>query len=610
MKAKKKQRRVGYRLGDDIKREIYVSKFVDDATYKSFAQLVKALAQSKRYGTPLSPRDWNRINGLPLDLRDALADKGLIEARYTKTVKAFLESLRDERTDLKKNTIKAWNTAIKKLIAKFGNLSLHEVTHEKAALYRADLVKHRRKNGEPYSEAYIAKQIILARDFFEAARKRKLIDDNPFRNVKTGSQVNEERVHTITDEEYDGLFMGCGIEYDVQRAKAEKNSKAKRNLAFLLGPAKSRLVIALGQAGLRIPSELVGLRRDEVDVENGFFTVHSPKTEHQGKAYRIVPIFDLKKPRIHLRQYFLDVLKEMPEGENMIFPEIKPDSSSTMIRWFNRVAECGGVIPWEEPFKNMRRTCANGLRDVFPEKRVNKWLGHTQEVATTAYVVVRDEDIARAAGMLAPIENVVNTPTKKHDYQASNHVSLRAYYEMIEAWGMLGMFEPENTNENLSSSEKTMYLYEALRQLGPKCAKSFVNDYSTFDIESLTSFCTENGLPLPKITANFTDFSTAESIVLYECLQLMGADFAKFFANEYGDVVNLINLCHFFATHGIALPCVTTKEAHDGFESSEKRVENSADEGIKKAPRLGLSNEENGRTWSRTKDLVVISDAL
>ena len=600
-KKQPKQRRIYFTLSDGMKREIYVSKFVDDATHKVFAQLVKALAQSKRYGTPVSSRDWKRINDLPLDLRDALSDKGLIEARYTKTVKVFLESLRDERTDLKENSVKCWNTAIKKLIAAFGNLALHEVTPEKAALFRADLVKYRRKNGEPFAEGYISKLIRLSRDFFEAARKRKLIDENPFRNVKTGSQVNEAKWHEITNEEYNGLFVGCGIEHDVQRVKAEKNSKAKKNLAFLLSPAKARLIIALGRSGLRIPSELLGLRRSEIDLEKSIFTVHSPKTERQGKAYRIVPIFDLEKPRIKLRQYFLDVLKEMPEGEDEIFPEIKPNSSNRMIKWFNRVAGCGGVVPWEEPFKNMRRTCASVLRDAFPEKSVNRWLGHTQEVAIKSYVVVRDEDIARAAGKSTSTEIV---PSSKIVYQCNNQEFEPSFSEGFD------FCDTAIVSAYRSSPEKNIYLYEALQKMGPAFAKLFTEERGDFNLDGLIDFCAENGFSLPKITANFTDFSSAESIVLYEILQYFGADCTKFLYEELCGDMTLENVCCFCATHGIPMPSVISKEARDNIELPEKLVENSCGERTKKAPILGLQNEENGRTWNRTKDLVVISDAL
>jgi integrase len=54
----------------------------------------------------------------------------------------------------------------------------------------------------------------------------------------------------------------------------------------------ARYVLALARyGGLRCPSELVGLKWSEVNWERSRFTVHSPKTEGQGKSKRTVPIF-------------------------------------------------------------------------------------------------------------------------------------------------------------------------------------------------------------------------------------------------------------------------------------------------------------------------------
>lgn len=196
------------------------------------------------------------LGGINDELHEKLSKAGLVEARQSRTLSAFLESYQHERTDWKPATLKAFKTARNKLIDYFADVPLRSISCEQAALYRSHLV------GQGYATAFVAKLIMQARSFFNVAKRRKLVDDNPFCEVETGSQVNKEREHYVTEAETRLLLDACPN-------------------------AKARLIIALGRyAGLRIPSELVGLRWSEVNWEAGRFTVHSPKTERKGKFRR------------------------------------------------------------------------------------------------------------------------------------------------------------------------------------------------------------------------------------------------------------------------------------------------------------------------------------
>ena len=68
--------------------------------------------------------------------------------------------------------------------------------------------------------------------------------------------------------------------------------------------AEWRLLFALARwGGLRVPSEALRLRWQDIDWSNERFTVTSPKTEHhEGHDSRMVPIF----PELlaHLREAF------------------------------------------------------------------------------------------------------------------------------------------------------------------------------------------------------------------------------------------------------------------------------------------------------------------
>ena len=257
------------------------------------------------------------------ELHNKLSKVGLVEVRKTATLEGFLQSNLDERVDLKPRTKQKYATSIKSLTGYFGNVKLKEVTAEKAAIYRVHLVR------SGYKTATISKMIGVARLFFNVAKRRKLVDDNPFSEVETGSQINKDREHFVTETETQLLINACPN-------------------------AKARLIIALGRyAGLRIPSELRGLRWSEVNWEAGRFIVHSPKTEGKGKAKRVVPIFG------ELRPYLADAFELAPEGEDRIFPEIGEKSrwDRGSKNWLTGLVLCCGRNLFKTCGRHVQRSC-------------------------------------------------------------------------------------------------------------------------------------------------------------------------------------------------------------------------------------------------------------
>jgi len=313
-------------------------------------------------GLPYPPDVAQWLGTVGDDLHEKLSKVGLVPERNSRTLKGFLKAYLKERSDLKPRTLEKYEIYSKSLVNYFGDVPLRDITHEKAALYRVHLLR------AEYSEATISKMIGDARVFFGVAVRRKLIDDNPFKYVETGSQVNKERSHYVTQEETDYLINACAN-------------------------AKYRLIIALGRyAGLRIPSELTGLRWSEVNWEAGRFVVHSPKTERKGKPKCIVPIFD------QLYSYLAEAFETAPEGEDRIYPEIHEKKS--MGSWIKKLADRSGVPLWEKPFQNMRASCSTDLADEFPSKVCAEWLGHTVQVADKHYRQVTEAHFEKATQKL------------------------------------------------------------------------------------------------------------------------------------------------------------------------------------------------------------------
>jgi integrase len=177
---------------------------------------------------------------------------------------------------------------------------IEKISVDDAVAFRLHLEK------EQYSEATIATVIKHGRQVFRIARRRKLIADNPFETVKTGSQRNQKRFYFVTMDEYRRLLDGCTN-------------------------AKQRLIIALARiGGLRCPIDLCGLRWSEIDWQGKWFWIHSPKTErHEGKDKRQFPLFP------ELERRFQELYDTLPEGcDDLIFPEesdVPPDHQSKKV---------------------------------------------------------------------------------------------------------------------------------------------------------------------------------------------------------------------------------------------------------------------------------------
>ena len=291
------------------------------------------------------------------ELHAKLVNAGLLRQRQRRTLGTFIADYVTERTDWKERTLATFSTSKNLMLDFFDrNTPIEKITADNAVAFRLGLEKK-------YSEATISKIIKHCRQVFNLAKRRKLIADSPFETVKTGSQKNSARRHFVTMDEYQRLLEGCTN-------------------------TKQRLIIALARiGGLRCPSELCGLRWSEIDWVGKWFWVHSTRTEHhEGKDKRQVPLFP------ELERRFQDLYDTLSEGCNdLVFPEesdippvISPKKS--LSSWIHKVANRAGVKLWKKPFQNCRSSRDTELRKRHPAHLVNRWIGHTQEVAEDFYI--------------------------------------------------------------------------------------------------------------------------------------------------------------------------------------------------------------------------------
>jgi integrase len=217
-----------------------------------------------------------------------------------------------------------------------------------------------------FAEATAARTLRWARTVFARATKDRLIPFNPFDDLKPGSMANPSRLRYVS------------IEDTLRVMNSTPDPEWK-------------VVIALARfAGLRIPSELIGLTWADVNIETRRMVVRSPKLEHTKRGVRIVPIFPELLP--HLQAMFAAA----PVGESLVCPTI---SRSQGLRGkMRRLIERAGLVPWDSVFQNLRASFDIDLHEQFPAHVAADWVGHTEKTARGHYLKVQEEHFAKATG--------------------------------------------------------------------------------------------------------------------------------------------------------------------------------------------------------------------
>lgn len=304
------------------------------------------------------------------DLEGVLADKlaavELIAPRNAAKLGSFLEGYLETRSDVKPLTKLKYETTRRYLLEFFGaDRPLRSITAGCADEFRLMLVA-RKVGDEAVSENTIRKHIAVAKVFFTAAVRKKLIGENPFASLKATIQPNPDRFRFITRVEIQQVIEACP-------------------------DAQWRLIVALSRfGGLRCPSEHLALKWGHIDWQRGRVTVPSPKTEHHaGKGSRTIPLF------LELRQPLMEVFEQAEPGTEFVITRYR-DSNANLRTQFERIIGRAGLEPWEKLFQNLRSSRETELAESFPLHVVTAWLGNSEPVARKHYLQVTDEHFARA----------------------------------------------------------------------------------------------------------------------------------------------------------------------------------------------------------------------
>jgi len=210
----------------------------------------------------------------------------------------------------------------------------------------------------------------IAKQFFRAAVRRRMLTENPFDGQAVSARANPLRAAFVS------------------RADAEA-------ILAALPDAKWRLAFGLARyGGLRTPSEIVGLRWADVSWSRMRFTVHATKTEHHAAGgVRVVPLFR------ELAPLFREAFESAPAGEIFCCPQYPGRFAGQMYRKIVLAAMMrAGVKPWPKLFQNCRASRETELAESYPVQVVCSWIGNSPAVAAKHYLQTTEAHYRQATG--------------------------------------------------------------------------------------------------------------------------------------------------------------------------------------------------------------------
>ncbi|WP_153559240.1 tyrosine-type recombinase/integrase [Roseimaritima sediminicola] len=341
----------------------------------TIARHVEELARAAEANVTADAGAVRWVESLEGRMRDTLTRWGLCDASdgrlrsdEGRLLGPFLDAYIARRTDVAARTTETYRQAKRFLVEHFGaDRPLRSITAADAEQWRRWLLTYpvrRDKDGKPLktmAEATVAKHVKRARLLFSEAVRGRLIDSSPFAAVKIGSQSNPARHHFVDRQTTAAVLDACP-DHDW------------------------RLIFAFARfAGMRAPSEVLGMRWSDVLWDTNRLRIDSPKT-----GLRFCPIFP------ELRPILDEAYHDAPEGAVYCIHRYRGGETnlSTML---HRIIERAGCVPWEKTYINLRSTRRTELQEAFASHVVDAWLGHSSRVADEHYLQVTSDHWDAAA---------------------------------------------------------------------------------------------------------------------------------------------------------------------------------------------------------------------
>jgi len=394
------QRRLLF-VGPDKKRRTIRLGKVSQRMAEAVKFRVEQLLAAKLTGHAIDADTARWVADLPDALADKLARVGLIpkrETEVTTTLGPFLADYVERRIDVKPATKVVWSQVIRNLNKHFGeDRDIAGITEGEGDDFKMFLI------GEKLAPTTVHKRLRFAKMFFLAAKRQKLIIENPFEGVSAPAAGIQDRQRFVTRDEIARVLAACPDHH-------------------------WRTIVTLSRyGGLRCPSEVLSLRWQDVDWESGRIVVTSPKTAHHpGKGSRTIPFF------AELRQALSEAFELAPEGSVFVVDEKYRKSAMGPTGWqnvnlrttFQKIVSRASLQPWPRLFHNLRASRETELVESYPVQAVTSWLGNTPGVALRHYLMTTDEHFA-AAIKGDGLTGTTGSPKAAQNVAQSVHVSGR-----------------------------------------------------------------------------------------------------------------------------------------------------------------------------------------
>lgn len=336
------------------------------------------------YRLGVAPEDTTQLwadNKLDPAIRERFAEWGLLNAINPRLstdagrlLGPFLDAYIAERTDLKPGTVTNYRQARRLLVQHFGEFqTLRAITPADADRFKrwlATIVVKRDNDGHPakyMAPATISKHIKRTRTIFKTAVRDRLLTENPFADLKAGTEANKDR----------HFFVDAATTAAVFKAIGDDNHDW-------------RLIFAFARyAGMRCPSEVTAIKWSDVLFDQGKIRIDSSKT-----GVRYCPIFPELRP--HLESAAADREKDLIMGRQCIRGYSADSNLGTQLQRYIRRA---GLEPWEKTFINLRSTRRTELQADWPSHVVDTWLGHSTRTAEKHYLQTTENHFKAAAAI-------------------------------------------------------------------------------------------------------------------------------------------------------------------------------------------------------------------
>jgi integrase len=323
---------------------------------------VDELVQAKGSGQPMDRQTSLWLAEIGQKLHDKLSRAGLVEQRVNALLGDFVAAYIKRRSDVKPGTVTNYDQVRLNLVAFFGYAKpMRSVTASDAAAFREWLL-----SAEGLAENTARRRCGRSRQFFTAAMKAKLIDNNPFDGLPVSVGGNKAKERFVTEEQSQKILDACP-------------------------DAEWRLIFALCRyGGLRCPSEVLKLKWTDILRDQDRIIVPSPKTAHyEGHESRNIPMFP------ELQTALQDVYDQMAENTAYVITRYR-SSNQNLRTTFTAIIKRAGVVPWAKPFQNLRSTRETELMETYPAHVVCRWIGNSEAVAKKHYLQVTDAHFEKA----------------------------------------------------------------------------------------------------------------------------------------------------------------------------------------------------------------------